>query len=323
MPPAHQREPRRAVQHPAHPLCKDLHNRVGYCFPMRWHALALLLLLCSSASRAAPGWASRPDAADDRGHTFVCAGEGKTEADALESALGICSDKICKVCGVEIESTVTTKETLTGVDLQRKVVERCRRVRKADPVLKSKSLECEDGKCSAWVQLFYSKEDEKAECPAYAREDFADPNACEADIEAFRRQPGRSAEAFRTRTRQLNDALAHCANIDVRPTPALLAIDEKLRAGLGNFRGGDYRQRLEEACAVVPSALVQTFAETRTLAGRITLLRDFMANKALVFDVIEASYADDFDTEAGMARLLATLKAAPLGSQYDAPTCTS
>jgi len=285
---------------------------------MRWLCLSILLL--PLAVRAAPGWASKADAADERGHTFVCTGEGKTEADALQSALGICNDKICKVCGVEIESTVTTNETLKGVDLQRKVVERCRRVRKADPVLKSKSLECEEGKCSAWVQLFYSKEDEKAECPAYAREDFADPNACEADVEAFRRQEGRTAQTFRERTRQLNDALARCANIDVRPTPALLAIDEKLRAGLGNFRGnGDYRRKLEDACAEVPGPLVQTFSETRTLTGRIQLLRDFVANKALVFDVIEAAQADDFDTDAGMSRLLNALKAAPLGSQYGAP----
>src|SRR4051794_14194673 len=105
---------------------------------MRWLCLVLLVPV---AARAAPGWAGKSDSADERGHTFVCSGEGKSEADALAAALGICNDKICKVCGVEVESTVTTKETLQGVDLQRKVVERCRRVRKADPVLKSKSIE--------------------------------------------------------------------------------------------------------------------------------------------------------------------------------------
>ncbi len=281
---------------------------------------AALLLSIPLAARAAPGWSNRPDAADERGHSFICAGEGKSEDDALATALGICNDKICKVCGVEVESTVVTKETLQGVDLVRKVVERCRRVRKSELQIKSKSLECDDGKCQAWVQIFYSKEDEKAECPSYAREDFPDPAACEADVEAFRRQQGRTAASMRERRSQLDAALAHCANIDVRPTPALMAIDEKLRVGVGQFSPtGGYAERLADAFLVRPGQTMQAFAETRTLAGRLTLLRDLVANKALVLDVVEAAEADDFDTTESLAHLLAVLKAAPLGSQYGAP----
>ena len=282
--------------------------------------LSLLAALAPAAATAAPGWASKPDSADEKGHLFVCSGEGKSEQDALDSALAICSDKICKLCGVEVESTTVTKETLTGVDLQRKVVERCRRVRKAEPQLRAKSLECEEGRCQGFVQLFYSREAEKAECAAFAREDFAGPELCEADVEVFRRQQGISAASLRARTAQLDAALAHCAQIDVRPTPALLALDVKLRAGIGGI-GSDGRRDDRAADAYLGNfgPALQAIAETNTLLGRLQQARALVANRALAMEVIEAAMAPDCDSPAGVARWLAALQAAPLGGAYGAP----
>src|ERR1700759_5137415 len=98
--------------------------------PMR---LVFILVLCALPAAAAPSWAGKSDSSDEKGNLFICSGEGKNEQDALDSALALCNDKICKLCGVEVESPTTTSETLKGVDLSRKVVERCRRVRKAEP----------------------------------------------------------------------------------------------------------------------------------------------------------------------------------------------
>jgi hypothetical protein len=65
--------------------------------------------------------------------------------------------------------------------------------------------------------------------------------------------------------------------------------------------------------------LRQQIRETPTLVDRIRLARDYVANRALVFDVIEAASADNLDSPAGIARLLAALRAAPAGAQYGSP----
>jgi len=305
----------------------------------------LFALVCAArTAQAKPGWADKGDSQSEAGHGFVCEGEGKNEEDALAAAQAICNDKICKVCGVEVESVTTTSETLKGVDLQRKVIERCRRVRKSETQVKRKSADCEDSNCSAWIEVFYSAADEKAECPGYTKEDFADPALCETDIEAFRGVKDRTAESFRERTRRLDDALIHCARIDVRPTPAILALDAKLRAGMDAFefteemqhrlveesqvgdpweRGAESRR--EAAMQDRPwwawylttyPPLRQGIAEAKLLTDRLQLVRDYVANRALVFDVIEAVRTRELDTPAGIERLRAALEKAPIGGQY-------
>lgn len=269
---------------------------------------------------AAPGWAQKPDSADAAGHVFTCEGQGATEEDALASASGICNDKICKVCGVEVESVTETRETLTGVDLSRKVVERCRRVRKSDTKLRAKSVDCSPDGCQAWIQIFYSTDDQKQECGTYTRDDFTDPAACEKDVQAFRAVEGRTAGSLRQRARALDEALVHCAKIDVRPTPAILALDEKLKAGMASFEfvareDQDWRPTygywLEK-----DEALHSQIAESKLLVDRIKLVRDYVANRALVFDVLEAFDARDHDTPQGIARIRDALLNAPTGKQY-------
>jgi hypothetical protein len=291
-------------------------------------ALFALLLL------AAPQWAKQADAADAAGHTFVCEGRGKSDEDALASAQAICNDKICKVCGIEVESITETKETLTGVDFQRKVVERCRRVRSGDTKLQYKSSDCEPSGCTAWIQIRYTKEDEQRECPRYARDDFADPAACEKDVDEFEHVPGRTAEAFRKRTSLLDAALGHCEKIDVRPTPAMLALDNKLHHGMDAFEwvpSGRDREGYGDDDRYVdrdrpiwgwylprPEPLRREISETRLLIDRIRLVRDYVANKALVMAVFDAAVSRAWDTPEGVERLRAALEKAPPGKQYGA-----
>lgn len=274
----------------------------------------------------APTWAQRPDTADQSGHVFSCEGQGASEDDALAAAQGICNDKICKVCGVEVESVTETRETLTGVDLQRKVVERCRRVRRAETRLRAKSVDCDPaGGCTAWIQLFYSADDQKQECTSYTHEDFTDPAECEKDVQAFRVIEGHTADSFRARADALNRAMIHCAKIDVRPTPAILALDEKLKAGLLQF---EWTQHLKDTFSDdeyrpvhgwwlgYDEKLHSQIAESKLLIERLKLARDYVANRALVFDVIEALDADDHDTPKGVLRIRDALLKAPVGKQY-------
>ncbi|MEO8183522.1 MAG: hypothetical protein ABI895_32210 [Deltaproteobacteria bacterium] len=287
-----------------------------------------------------PGWIASGDRADAHGSTFVCQGEGSTEEEALTTARGICNDKVCRLCGVEVESVVQTTETLKGVSMQRKVVERCRQFRKAPLAVEHKSTDCGPSGCTAWLGVSFSKEQEKAECTAYSSEHFADSGECERLIEEFRSSIGRTAASLRARTQLLDAALGACAGIDVRPTPLLDALQEKLRVGMTVFEFTPEQQqaRTEEPFfdttwyksrtdmmehrgatdfyLTTYGPLQQEFRETKTLVARIQLVRDYVYNRALVFDVIEATGAADLDSARGIARLLATLQAAPPGVQY-------
>ena len=288
---------------------------------MRLATLALLLVspLFAQPALAQPSWAKQPDAADKSGHTFVCEGAGATEPAALAAAFGVCNDKICKVCGVEVESVVKTKETLTSVGMERLVTERCRRVRKHDPAVKFKNVDCGPQGCRAWVQVFYSKADEETECPRYADEKFEDPARCEIDIDEYARQRGISAESFRIRRDALQRALADCRSIDVRPTPALTALDAKLHFGLDSFETKDRLTNDSEEDTLYtrfPAGFREDLRQTKTLVGRIQKIRDYVHDRFLVFSVYDAAKARDRDTPAGVQRFLAAVQRCPPGRRF-------
>jgi hypothetical protein len=270
------------------------------------------------SSASGPEWFRTGDRTTGKGSTFVCQGEGASEEASLAAAQGICSDKVCKVCGVEVESVVQTTETLKGVEMKRKVVERCRRFRKAEPKVLHKTSDCGPGGCVTWLSVSFSKQDEKQECPVYASEHFADPVECQRLIQAFRNTQGRTAASFRARAQLLGDGLAACKDIDVRPTPLVDALHEQLFAGMAGFEVQTDGRRVapEKHYLITSEPLHQHIRETPTLVGRIRLVRDYVANRALVFDVIEAASAGDLDSPGGVTRLLAALKAAPVGGQY-------
>src|SRR5262249_3437241 len=148
------------------------------------------------------------DSADASGSRFTCEGEGTSKAEALASAEGVCTDKLCRVCGVEIESIVQTTETLHGVAMQRKVVERCRQFRKSPLEVERENVDCGKGKCSVRLEVFFSKDAEQRECSAYASEKFDDPAECEQLIQQFRYFQGRDGQSFRERTQLLDRASA-------------------------------------------------------------------------------------------------------------------
>jgi hypothetical protein len=283
--------------------------------------LSLLPLLIVEPALAQPSWAKQPDAADKSGHTFVCEGAGGSEAAALAAAFGVCNDKICKVCGVEVESVLKTKETLSGVGMERQVTERCRRVRKNEPTVKFKNVDCGPSGCRAWVQVFYSKADEEAECPRYADEKFEDPARCETDIDEYARAHGHSAAAFKTRRDALDRALVDCRSIDIRPTPAIMALDAKLHAGLDSFETkGPIRFESDdwEYYTRLPSGFREDLRQTKTLIGRIQKVRDYVHDRFLVFSVHDAAWAKDLDTAAGVQRLLAAMQRCPPGARFGA-----
>ena len=110
-----------------------------------------------ASASAGPTWAQAGDRTSAEGSIFVCEGEGPTEEAALAAAQAICNDKVCKLCGVEVESVVQTTETLKGVSMQRKVVERCRRFRKGEPKVRQKTTDCGAQGCATWLSMQVSR----------------------------------------------------------------------------------------------------------------------------------------------------------------------
>jgi hypothetical protein len=281
----------------------------------------VLCCLVSLPALAQPDWAKQRDVADKSGHTFSCEGAGATDAAALTSAFGVCNDKLCKVCGVEVESVVKTKETLSSVGMERLVTERCRRVRKSEPKVKWKTVDCGPTGCRAWIQIFYSKADEEAECPQYASEKFSDPARCELDIENYARVRGRHAENFKARLDALDAALADCKDIDVRPTPAMMALDAKLHAGLDSFEHSEairFESEHQAYYSRTPAGFREDLRETKTLIDRFRKVRNYVHDRFLVFSVFDAAYAKDLQTPAGVQRLLAAMQRCPPGARYGA-----
>ncbi|MET0286538.1 MAG: hypothetical protein ABW352_18795 [Polyangiales bacterium] len=283
----------------------------------------LLLLSCGGrapgpthtggpVSADAPSWARVGDSRDDDGALFVCEGAGPDEAQAIEAARALCSAKICELCGVEVKSTVETKENLQTVEVERKVVETCRRVRKSEEQIRYRQAGCGPSGCTAWLQVFFGKEDEARECRAYADGNFADSTQCEELIERFRSTPDRTAESFRVRADILTQAIVACAEIDVRPTPKLTALDEILWQGvLGPRTVAHPRRPIDKAQSVAERLKViaantrdawkadyadrayggidrQPLLESKVFVDRIAIIRDAMVGYATIMTVMEA-----------------------------------
>jgi hypothetical protein len=260
----------------------------------------------------APSWARAGDRKSGDGSLFVCEGVGADEQQATEAARAICSAKICELCGVEVKATVETKETLEKVEVERKVVETCRRVRKSEEQIRYRQAGCGPSGCTAWLQVFFSAEAEARECRAYAEEEFADSGQCEALIEQFRRTPDRTAQSFHVRAELLTRAIVACAEIDVRPTPKLTALDEILWQGVVSPRAEPRQRRAIDKAQPLAQRLQtlsmnyadawktdyaehaykgidrQPLLESKVFVDRIARIRDAMLGYESIATVLEA-----------------------------------
>ncbi len=267
-------------------------------------------------------WARTGDRETDKSFRFVCHGEGRDPGEATTTARAFCEDKICKLCGVEVESIVQSRETLSGVELSREVVERCRRVRSEPVKVVRQSVDCpEGGRCVAWIEVEYTKAQRNQDCKRYADERFADPAECEAQIDAFSQMYGYTAASLRARIDVLDRAIAACKDIDVRPTPLLTALDEKLRSGMARFtdeQGRAPRYLSRHWLASHPPTW-DAYKKTGTFVGKLELLRGYLGSKPPILDIIEASLLppERLDTKAEFARLLNLLASTSVEHGYD------
>jgi len=265
----------------------------------------------------APAWAKKGDRVSGSDHQFVCEGEGKNEKDAMQSAQSICDDKICKLCGVEIESVVQTRETLTGIEVERKVQERCRRIRVGDNKLSRKMVDCGPEGCTAWVLIDYSEAQRDRECKNLTDENYASPEECTRLIEEFKSVPGHTAASFRKRAELIESAIGACAEIDVRPTPLMQSLEEKLKIGMSHYRKGAPKYLRKYWIQDHPPMWAE-YKQSPSFSQRLKILWSYLSQKPPLLEVIEHTYIDKkaFDTPEALARLFEKMKKAPKDEAY-------
>lgn len=269
-------------------------------------------------SDAAPGWAHAGDQELDDSYQLVCEGQGNNPDEAMDAARAACEDRICRLCGVQIESVLETLETLDGMEMERRVVERCRRARTADLTVRRQSSDCGPEGCSVWLQVSYDKELQARECQRATEENYADPEACKEGMDLFARTNGFNAASMHERVATLDQAQSACAGIDDRQTVLMQALDERLKLGMARYQQQAPYTLAGYWLADTP-ALWNQVRLASSFVERLALLQNYLEERARMLDVMEvlAVDAERFDTPENLARLLEAMKAAPKVDTYD------
>jgi hypothetical protein len=191
-------------------------------------------------------------------------------------------------------------------------------VRQKDLDVARKSVDCGPAGCVAWVQIRYLDADKEIECARLTDEKFADPAVCQETIEAFKNVAGFSAASFRERVRLIDTAIVACADIDVRPTPMMQAMDEKLQVGMRTFNGADSGapSHLRRYWLAWHEPLWEAYRQSQLFGERLGLLRGYLAHKVLIMDVVEAVEPLDLDTPEALGHIEQVLGAVSPAPAY-------
>src|SRR5690606_7659765 len=68
-----------------------------------------------------PDWAKNGDSEDDQEFRFVCHGLASDDKQAQALASRMCTEKLCRIFGVQIKSNTSVRETLNGIDVESEV----------------------------------------------------------------------------------------------------------------------------------------------------------------------------------------------------------
>lgn len=177
-----------------------------------------------------PDWAKRGDQEDDQEFRFVCHGLATEEPQAQALAARMCTEKICKIFGVQIKSTTSVRENLEGLDVESEVVEGCLDVHIEGKATKFSGGECGPRGCVQWMMQSYPKsaylaERKRLENPTTVERQivvqegsikYTDPAVCEAELQSYGVITGQKLAMIEERLKILKRALVACQGIDAR-----------------------------------------------------------------------------------------------------------
>lgn len=254
-----------------------------------------------------PAWATAGDSEDAGGFTFVCQGTAAEEDQATQLALARCNEKLCRLFGVKLSSSVKVKEDLDGLEASSETSETCD-VRVQGRTVLNKGGECGPSGCTYWVRQSYPRaayEEEKARlaAPTILRQEvviqegdkhYRDPAACEANLREYGAVQGLSAAAFRSRKAALTKAISSCDGIDGRDSGLFTSLNILLLDPLAKFgvdvgdREPAYGQFSDSAAFTLYSTSWRRSLETdRFLTQRIAKVQKFVDGAILPITLLE------------------------------------
>jgi hypothetical protein len=251
----------------------------------------------------APPWAKSGDKVDSVQFQFVCSGLGKDEKTARAVAQARCSEKLCRLFGVQITAKSKVVENLDGVTAESEVSERCADVRVVGRETRYQSAECGPQGCVQWLQqtyprTAYEEEKQRLDKPTVIRQQvviqegdkfYRDPAACESSLRAYSNIQGWEAAAFVKRKQHLQQAMKVCQGIDGRESGLFLTLNNLLTNALANFTTLPPNRGYNEDFNVSPQRLFslastewrQNLDTQRFLTDRITSVLT-LVNAAIV-----------------------------------------
>lgn len=243
-----------------------------------------------------PAWAKAGDQKTAQEFRFVCHGQGTDEKFARAEAQASCSEKLCKLFGVEIRAETKVVENLEGLSAESQVTERCPEVRAVGRETKMHTGECGPSGCVFWqLQTYplaaYEAEKKRLEQPTIVREQvviqegdrvFKDPQKCADALAAYGAVQGLDDNALEVRTKHLDAALIACQGIDGRDVGLFESLNLALTRPLDSLKRNDESPPsvAYEFLVMKPEFSDQLTAE-RFLTGRIQLVRNLVAGAVL------------------------------------------
>lgn len=249
-----------------------------------------------------PAWAKAGDQKTAQEFRLVCHGLGADEKTARAEAQASCSEKLCKLFGVEIRAETKVVENLEGLSAESQVTERCPEVRAVGRETKMHTGECGPDGCIFWtLQTYplasYEAEKKRLEQPTIIRQQvviqegdqvFKDPQKCQEALGAYGAVTGLDVRALEARVKHLDAALITCQGIDGRDSGLFQSLDLALTRPLDQLKKSrESPQTLAfEFLVLGPSFSDQLTAE-RFLTGRIQLVRNLVAGAVLPMQLAE------------------------------------
>lgn len=244
-----------------------------------------------------PEWAKAGDREDNREFRFVCHGLATQEDQARALAQRMCTEKLCRLFGVQIKARTSVKEDLKGLEVESEVSEGCLDVHIEGRKTEFNGGECGPKGCVQWTLQSYPKsaylaERERLDNPTVVERQvvvqegnvrYKDPAECERELETYGRIEDRNYTALKGRLTILKRARAACQGIDARESGLFERLSHLLQEPLGSFvfSGGRHTETFEDNYLYANADWFERLKTARFFDQRIKMVIDLLDDAML------------------------------------------
>jgi hypothetical protein len=276
-----------------------------------------------------PGWAASGDEEDEQEFRFVCHGLAPEDQTAQSLAGRMCTEKLCRLFGVQIKSTTRVRENLEGLQVESEVVEGCLDVHIEGRKTEFSGGECGPRGCVQWILQSYPKssyqaEKKRLENPTIVERQivvqegglkYKDPAACEAELRSYGSVQGRKLPNIEQRIAILKRALGACQGIDARDSGLFARLWHLIEKPLPSFvnASSEYDRRFEDDFLYGSSAWFEELSTARFIDERLRQVIAILEDALLpvrAYDVLER----EPESLKAIQKVMRPLYAYPFGS---------